>query len=80
VVGGLCPRAPDLALVDALARLGLVAQRACWTVCLRGGPADLQPLRELLGYLGLDDIVDLDEVAAPAPRGNGRRDDTRRFS
>ena len=52
---------PDLAVVDALARLALTARRAGGRVTVRGGDAGL---RRLLALAGLTDVLPAD--ASPA--------------
>ncbi|MFJ9393766.1 STAS domain-containing protein [Streptomyces californicus] len=71
-VGGVVR--PDLALVDAVARLAVVARRSGHTLRLRRVPPDL---RALLDLVGLADVVGLaeepgesgepEEVTAPVP-------------
>ena len=53
-------RAPDLATIDALARLCLTARRLGCRVELRGACPEL---RELLGLVGLGDVVACEEDA-----------------
>lgn len=53
VVGRLDARAPDLALVDALVRMQLLARRrGCW-ICLRDASEELRGLLELVGLAGV---------------------------
>jgi ABC-type transporter Mla MlaB component len=63
-VGGLVD--PDLAAVDALARLQLTARRLGCRIRLRGACGHLQ---ELLALSGLDDVVPLSERLRPEPSG-----------
>ena len=49
VLGRLDAGDPDIALVDALMRLQLAARRQGWRVRVRGAPADLCGLLELVG-------------------------------
>jgi hypothetical protein len=56
-VGGAT--APDLCIVDALARLQLAAQRIGWTVQLREPSAEL---RELIDLAGLGEVLLLEPV------------------
>ncbi|WNI22871.1 STAS domain-containing protein [Streptomyces sp. ITFR-16] len=61
-VGGV--EQPDLALVEAIARLGLVARRAGGPrLRLRRVPPEL---RTLLDLVGLADVVGLDDDGPPA--------------
>jgi hypothetical protein len=48
--------APDLDLVDALARLQLLARRRGWSIHLR--PCD--ELRELVQFVGLADVLSVE--------------------
>jgi hypothetical protein len=57
---------PDLAAIDALARLQLTARRLGCRIRLRGACGHL---RELLGLSGLDDVVPLSEGLRPEPSG-----------
>lgn len=54
----------DLATVDALARLQLVARRRGWSIGLRGRSEELRRLRDLLGLVGLAAVVE-----GPHPAG-----------
>jgi hypothetical protein len=57
MVGRVDARRPDLALVDALARLQLIAGRRGWVMRLRGVSEELRALLELVGFadvLGLE--------------------------
>ncbi|MFI1185501.1 STAS domain-containing protein [Streptomyces californicus] len=64
-VGGVVR--PDLALVDAVARLALVARRSGYTLRLRRVPPEL---RALLDLVGLADVVALaQEPAGPGEPG-----------
>lgn len=65
VVGRVDARRPDLALVDALARLQLIACRRGCVVCLRDAPEELRALLELVGLL---DVLPL-EARREAERG-----------
>jgi hypothetical protein len=62
VVGRLDARRPDLALVDALARLQLNAGRCGWRLGLRGASVDLRALLELVG---LADVLALEAGREP---------------
>jgi hypothetical protein len=53
IVGSLPAGGPDLALIDALARLQLDARRLGWTVRLRDAPDELRALIELTGLGGV---------------------------
>ena len=54
VVGRIVDTRPDLAVVDALARLQLAARRTGWSIRVRRpSPA----LRELLDLVGLADLI-----------------------
>jgi len=53
VVGVADDGKPDLALVDALARLALVARRGGGRVVLRGAPDELRDLVVLAGLAGV---------------------------
>ncbi|RPK59479.1 hypothetical protein EES43_18460 [Streptomyces sp. ADI96-02] len=76
-VGGVL--GPDLALVEVLARLALVARRNGRTLRLRRAPPGL---RALLDLVGLADAVGLTDAAGPdtaaAPRGRGLQDRVQR--
>ena len=62
VVGTVDARRPDLALVDALARLQLCAHRRGWQVWLR----DVTPqLEGLLDLVGLRDVLALEARGQP---------------
>jgi hypothetical protein len=52
-VGRLPERDPDLAQVDALARLQLAARRRGWTLRVRGATDELRGLLELVGLAGV---------------------------
>lgn len=54
--------APDAVAVDALARLALAARRGGCSICLRGA---CDELRELIAFMGLDDVLRGDP---PGPR------------
>ena len=57
IVGSVDASRPDLALVDALARLQLAARRRGWLMRLRGVTIELRGLLELVGLaeaLGLE--------------------------
>lgn len=57
IVGRIDARRPDLALVEALARLQLLARRRGWRLCVRDVPEELHGLAELVGLadgLGLE--------------------------
>jgi hypothetical protein len=57
--------APNLAIINELARLQLAAGRAGWTVRLRGAPPSLWALLELTGLC--DVIKPADEGGADGP-------------
>ena len=65
VVGRLDARRPDLALVDALARLQLVARRRGSRVRVRDPTADL---RGLLALCGLSDALGVEVRREPEER------------
>ncbi len=65
-VGGVVR--PDLALVDAVARLAVVARRSGHTLRLRRVPPDL---RALLDLVGLADVVGLAEEPGGVGRARG---------
>lgn len=56
---------PDLATVDALARLQLAARRRGWSIALAGPGDELGRLQELIGLVGLADVLD---GPGPTPR------------
>ena len=62
VVGRLEDRAPDIALVGALARLHLSALRRGWRLRVRGASA---ALCELVALAGLAGVLDLDPRGQP---------------
>jgi hypothetical protein len=53
-IGALSGHRPDVALVDALARLQLVLRRYSLEIVLRDAPAELV---ELIGFAGLADVL-----------------------
>jgi hypothetical protein len=76
VVGDLGAQRPDLALIDALARMQLCARRRGWALQLRDVSEDLRGLLELVGLtepLGLEarrqaelgEQVGIEEVMQP---------------
>jgi hypothetical protein len=69
-IGG---RPPDLALVDALARLQLAARRRGWEVRLRGDPpsAALRGLLDLVGLAALLGAGDPPAAGATGHPGHG---------
>jgi hypothetical protein len=60
----------DLATVDALARLRLIAGRLGITVELRGATSEL---RELVALAGLDAVLRCSEALAVEPRGQAEQ-------
>ena len=68
VIGGLCPRVIDLALIDALTRLRLAAKREHWTVHIQGLTPDVRPLRDVLALMGLDELFALDDEPPDGPQ------------
>jgi len=56
----------DLATIEALARIQLIARRLGITVELRGAPSEL---RELLSLAGLEEVLRCSEPLAVKPRG-----------
>jgi ABC-type transporter Mla MlaB component len=64
VVGRLDGCRVDLALVDALVRFELVARRAGARLRVRGAPAEL---RDLLELVGLDDVLELEPLGEAEP-------------
>lgn len=59
IVGRVCARAVDLATIDGLLRLQLLAQRRGWRLQVRDASDDLRALLELVG---------LEEVLVLEPR------------
>jgi hypothetical protein len=57
IMGRVDARAPDLELVDAVARLQLAARRRGWRMRLRDVPEELRGLLELVG---LADVLALE--------------------
>lgn len=53
-VGAAAGRHPDLAVVDALARLHLAAKHLGWSLLVRNPPTEL---RELLDLVGLGELI-----------------------
>jgi STAS domain len=62
-IGRLDPRSGDLALVDALARLQLAAQRRGWRIRIDGTPPP--QLGALLALCGLDRVLGLEPRRQP---------------
>ena len=61
---------PDLATVDALARLQLTARRLGYGIRLLGACGELL---ELLALCGLDEVVSLPEALPLEPRGQAKQ-------
>ena len=62
VVGMEGAAAPDLGMIDALARLQLAARRTGWTIRLRVACPEV---RELIELAGLADVLALDALGQP---------------